>query len=74
MSKLKKHVEVKIEGEYVKGKIINGLYISNMLVIAKSSSFDTKTIKEVIEELQELHDVIESTRVADKLSESPDLF
>lgn len=66
---LKKQVEIKIEGQYIKGKIINDKFISNQLVITKANEFNSFYIEKVILELQELHNTLEGCRIGEKLTE-----
>lgn len=71
---LKKDVHIKIRGDFVKGTIINGRFKTEILVdLSSCSSFNahglnSKLLKEVIKELQELNETLEGIEVAEELT------
>lgn len=74
---LKKQIKMEIGGDYLKGTIINDLYHSSSLVNAidnrngrEVSRFNVSLLKEIINELQELVDIMEANNVAKQLHES----
>lgn len=74
---LNKEIHVKISGTYLQGAIIGSNYKTNDLISVNrmtkgSGSFNTYVLKQIIDELQELVDTMDSFNVANVLSEDDD--
>lgn len=69
---LKREVQVKVEGKYVKGSVIEGCFKTNTLIHIDARNyphgFSSEIIRNIIEELQELADIIDASEVTEELA------